>query len=365
MADDPPQHSEGSSQRERAVHDARDTSRIPIWGSFLILLFAALYLAQSFILPVLLAFLFALVLSPVVRACRRLGIPEVLTAVFLVILLGGAIGFATYTLSAPVVRWVEKAPQISWQLRDKLGGSVKELEEAQETIEEATEPEADPGVQEVVVKQPGLVSLAAEGAPEILAGAATTFVLLLFLLASGDMFYEKLVRALPTFKDKRRGIAIARDVEREVSRYLSTISLINAALGAAIAAGLYMVGMPNPILWGIAAAMLNFVPYIGAIVGISIVAVVAIVSYPTVWQALPAPLIYMFCTVVEGQFVTPALVGRRLSINAVAVFLAIAFFGWLWGFVGVFIAVPLLIVIKTYARHSENLSGLHEFLESR
>lgn len=368
MTDEPSPRQEAPIRQEpegAAIITSTDAGRVPIFGSFLILFVGALYFARSFILPVLLAFMFALVLSPVVRAFRRFGIPEAATAVLLVVALGSVVGAAVYTFSDPVSKWVERAPQISWELRHKLGGSVEEFEEAQKKIEEAMERETDPDTQKVVLKQPGVVSLAAQAAPAVLAGAATTLILLLFLLASGDMFYEKLVRAMPTFKNKRRGIVIARGIEREVSRYLFTIALINAALGAVIAIGLYAVGMPNPFLWGIAAALLNFVPYIGAVVGIGIVGIVGILTFPTFWHALPALLIYMICTLVEGQFVTPALVGRRLSINAVAVFLAIAFFGWLWGFIGVFIAVPLLIIIKVFAKHSESLRGLDEFLGTR
>ena len=192
-----------------------------------------------------------------------------------------------------------------------------------------------------------------------------TFVLLLFLLASGDMFYEKLVRVLPTLTDRKRGLRIAYDIEREVSRYLLTITIINFALGAVIGAGLFVLGMPNPILWGLIAALLNFVPYIGAITGMAVVSVVAMVSFPTLGHALLAPAFYMFCSAIEGQFITPALVGRRLQINAIAVFLAIVFWGWIWGVIGVFVAVPMLIVVKVFCRHIESLSGLDEFLSAR
>ena len=190
-------------------------------------------------------------------------------------------------------------------------------------------------------------------------------VLLLFLLASGDMFYEKLVRVLPTLTDRKRGLRIAYDIEREVSRYLLTITIINFALGAVIGAGLFVLGMPNPILWGLIAALLNFVPYIGAITGMAVVSVVAMVSFPTLGHALLAPAFYMFCSAIEGQFITPALVGRRLQINAIAVFLAIVFWGWIWGVIGVFVAVPMLIVVKVFCRHIESLSGLDEFLSAR
>lgn len=337
-------------------------------GSFMILVCGILYFAQSLLLPVTMAFLFALVLSPVIRAFKRRGVPEGITALLLVVMVAAGVGVGTYSLSGPVTRWIEEAPQIGMELRRKLSTlseSAAKVQEAQKQIEEATEQATEPGVDEVVVKESGLLSRAAQGAPEALAGAALTFVLLLFLLASGDMFYEKLVRALPTLQNKKMGLRIARDIEREISQYLFTISIINLGCGVVIAAGLYTIGMPNPILWGVAATLLNFVPYVGALVGIAMVGIVALVSFPTLGHAALAPAFYMICTTLEGQFVTPALVGRRLQINAVAVFLAIAFWGWLWGFFGIFIAVPLLIIVKTFSRHIDGLGGLEEFLAAR
>jgi predicted PurR-regulated permease PerM len=192
-----------------------------------------------------------------------------------------------------------------------------------------------------------------------------TLILLLFLLASGDMFYEKLVKSLPTLTDKKRGVRIARTVQREVSRYLLTISLINTGLGAVIAAGMLAIGMPNPVLWGVLAALLNFIPYLGSLLGIVLVGLVALVSFDAIWPALLAPLIYLACTAVEAQLVTPLVIGRRLEMNPVVIFLAIAFWGWLWGIVGALIAVPLLVILKVFADHVESLSAAGEFLSAR
>ena len=362
---EPPADTEQEERSPGMIARAAGVSQI---GSFVILVCGILYFAQSLLLPVTLAFLFALVLSPVIRVFKRRGIPEGITASLLVVMVAAGVGFGTYSLSGPVTRWIEDAPQIGWELRRKLATlseSAEKVQRAQKQIEEATEQDTEPGVDKVVVKEPGLLSRAAQGAPEVLAGAALTFVLLLFLLASGDMFYEKLVRALPTLKNKKMGLRIARDIEREISRYLFTISFINLGLGVVIGAGLYAIGMPNPVLWGVVATLLNFVPYVGALVGIGTVGVVALVSLPTLGHAALAPAFYMICTTIEGQFVTPAMVGRRLQINAVAVFLAIAFWGWLWGFFGIFMAVPLLIIVKTFSRHIDGLGGLEEFLAAR
>ncbi len=339
-----------------------------IIGSSLILLVGALYFTRSLLLPILLAFLFTLILSPVVRVLKRRGIPESVTAFLLVIAVAGFLGGGAYSLSDPVSKWVGDAPEIGTQLRLKLISLRKPVEkilEAQKQVEDATTQKAAPGVQQVIVKEPGLISQAARGMPDFLAGVGLTLVLLLFLLASGDMFYEKLVRVLPTLTDRKQGLRIARDIEREVSRYILTISAINAALGVCVGGGLYALGMPNPFLWGVAAAIVNFIPYLGAITGVVVVGIIAIVSFPTLGEALLAPAVYFACTVIEGQFITPALVGRRMQINPVAVLLAIAFWGWLWGVIGIFIAIPLLIVVKIFSHHVPGLGGLQEFLSPR
>jgi predicted PurR-regulated permease PerM len=303
-----------------------------------------------------------------VRAFRRRGLPEPVTAVILVAVFATLIALGSYTLSAPVAQWVRDAPSIGLQLRGKLSGllePVRKLRQAEEQVSDATGQGADPGVQEVVVKEPGLLSQVARSAPNLLGSITLTLVLLMFLLASGDLYYVKLVRVLPTLTDKKRGLRIAREIEREVSRYLLTISAINIGLGLVIAILFFWIGMPNPAVWGVAAAALNFIPYIGALFGVAMVAAVSVLSFPNLGEGLVAPAIYLACTALEGQFLTPALVGRRMQINAVSVLLAVAFWGWMWGIFGIFIAVPVLIVIKIFAGHVDGLGGLYEFLGPR
>ncbi len=344
------------------------TMRMIAIGSFLILLGTALFFARDFLLPVSLAFLFALILSPIVRTLRRkAGVPEPLTAIVLVIGVVGGLGLGSYFLTGPIAQWVADAPQIANELRTKIAvvrQPVEAVAEATAQVDELTATD-DPTVQRVVVSEPGLLSRAATGAPEVAAKIGLTLILLLFLLASGDMFYEKLVRALPTMSDKKRGLRIARTVEREVSRYLFTITLINAGLGIAVGASMWVLGMPNPVLWGVVAALLNYIPYLGALIGIALVGAVALVSFDTLSYALLPPLAYFLCNVLESQIVTPTVVGRRLEMNSVAVFLAVAFWGWLWGIVGALIAVPLLVTVKVFCDHVDSLQALGEFLGAR
>ncbi|MDQ4062291.1 MAG: AI-2E family transporter, partial [Pseudomonadota bacterium] len=307
--------------------------KVSLVGLFMLTLTGALYFAKDFLLPVSLAFLFALVLSPVVRFFAKRHVPAPVTAFILVTSLFGAVAAGSYFLTGPVSHWIDNAPRLGWQLRDKIAAlrqPVEAVKQASEQVDQLTRGN-DPGVQRVVVKEPGLMSRAASGLPELAAHVTLTLVLLLFLLASGDLFYEKLVKALPTLSDKKRALRIARDVEHEVSRYLFTVFLINLSLGIWIGLGMYLIGLPNPILWGIAAALLNFIPYLGAVVGICLVTVVGLVSFDDIGYALLAPVFYLVSAVIEGQFMTPWIVGKRLELNTVVVFLAVAFWGWLWG----------------------------------
>lgn len=357
----------GDTAHAAAPQPVDKTLRAAVVGTFLLLLLGALFFGKDFLLPVCLAFLLALVLSPIVRGVARRGVPEGITAVALVVAVLLGIGSAAYGLSGPVTQWIAEAPTVARDVQRKIATlrrPVDAVVEASNRVEKMAE-NGDPRAQRVVLAEPGLLSRAATGVPEVLAKVGLTLVLLLFLLASGDMFFEKLVKTLPTLSDKKRGIRIARTVQREVSRYLLTISLINAGLGAVIGIGMWAIGLPNPALWGIVAALLNFVPYIGAGIGILLVGAIGLVTFDTPGAILLPPAVYAVCTILEGQIITPMLVGRRLEMNSVAVFLAVAFWGWLWGIVGAIIAVPMLVVMKVFADHVDGMHGLGEFLAAR
>jgi len=160
-------------------------------------------------------------------------------------------------------------------------------------------------------------------------------------------------------------MAIARDLEHQISRYLAAITVINAGLGLAIGLALWAVGMPNPLLWGIAAFLLNYLPFLGAIAGTLGVGMVALVTFDTAGQALLAPLAYYTLTSIEGQVITPLMLGRQLAINTVAVFVTVMLWVWLWGVPGAFLAVPVLVIVKVLADNLPQMQGFGRFLEGR
>jgi len=339
--------------------------RVAAVGLFLIALVGLVYFARDFLLPVVLAFLLALTLSPIVRYLQKRGIAPALTALVLVLVIFGVFSVGAYLLTDPVAEWVERAPQIGQRVQQKLAAFRKPVEavvKASEQVETIAEGASSPAVQKVVVQQPGLLSIAANNVVSVVSTAGVTFVLLLFLLASGTLFYEKMIGVLPTFRDKKRALKIAYDVEKDVSQYLLTITFINIVFGIYIGAAMALVGMPNPILWGVAATLLNYIPYVGALAGIAMVSVVALISFDSITYALIPPLLYLGGAVVEGQIITPIFLGRRLELNSVAIFIFVAMWSWLWGIVGAIIAVPLLVSIKVFCDHFEGLSAFGEFL---
>jgi predicted PurR-regulated permease PerM len=342
--------------------------RFSLVGIFLLAAVYALYFGREFFMPVVLAFLLALTLTPVVRVLRKRGLPAYFSATLLVLLSGAGIAAAGYMLSGPVVELMANAPSIGREVTEKLSDFRRPLEhilEISRQIEHLTDVVDETGVQKVVVAQPGILSRAAGNLVSIGTSIAITFVLSLFLLASGTLFYEKIVQSFASLSEKKRALRIVYDVEREISRYLLTVALINGGLGVAVGLGLWAIGLPNPFVWGAAAALLNFLPYVGALATILFVAAIALVSFDSLSYAALAPGWVILCGIIEGQVVTPLIVGRRLEVNAVAIFIAVAFWSWLWGIVGALIAVPLLVVVKVFCDHFDGLSHVGNFLSAQ
>ena len=351
---------------------------IPRWaviGIFVMLAVAGLAYAKVFLTPILLAFILALVFSPIRRFMERRGLPTGLSAALIMLALLSALTVVTALLSAPVREWAADAPQIGARLEERIrdirasfgadeGGTS--ITEVVEQVQEAAAPEdaADEAV-EVVVREDGMLSTVAATAPAILVQLILVLVLLFFVLSSGDMFYEKIVHVLPRLSDKRRAVRITRDIERTLSRYLLTITAINMGLGASIGLAMWWLGMPDPLLFAVLAWLMNYIPYLGAIAGASITLVVGLLTFDTTGQAIAPALAYYALTSIEGQFVTPYLVGRNLKLNTVVVFIAVAFWAWLWSVVGMLIAVPLLVALRVFCEHVEALEPFGDFLSAR
>jgi predicted PurR-regulated permease PerM len=336
-------------------------------GIFLLLAVGFLFSARTILLPISIAVLFSLVLAPVVRWLSRRGIPAPASASAIVLVL--LVGFMTigYLLSGPVASIVADAPRITTEIQRKfavLSGPIEAFNRATAEIEDLVTPES---TERVVVESQGGVELGylATDAGQRLAATALSLVLLLFVLASGDLFQEKLIKVLPTLSDKKRGLRIAREIEKGVSGYLFTVTSINVGLGIVVAVVFWLIDMPSPFLWGVATTLANFLPYIGpAIVAIGAFGI-GVVAFDTLGQALLAPMLFVGISTLEGQIITPAIVGHRHALNAVVILVSIAFWGWIWGIVGALIAVPMLVTIKVFADNVDGFRAFGEFLGAR
>lgn len=357
------------SDTDRNDGQLRAIRPVPRWAIIGLFLYGTVFTlsyAKSFFVPVVLAILLALVFSPIRRVFDRRGIPSALTSLTIVVgLLAGMIVIFG-ALALPVTGWIERAPEISNQVRDQLSNMSAALSEVFDAFDRLTSlTAADPDVERIAVESSSPAIDIATLIPGILGQFVFTLVLLFFLLASGDMFHEKLVHVMPSFHDKRQAVRVARDIERKLSRYLLTITIINAGLGVVVGLAMWLMGMPSPIVFGVIAFIFNYVPFLGAVAGVVIASAVALVSFDWVGWAPIVGGVYFACTTFEGQFVTPYFVGRNLRLNIVMVFLAVTFWAWLWSAIGMIVAVPLLAALRTIASHIDGMKGLADFFGER
>lgn len=339
-------------------------------GLLLLAVLTVLHLARDLVLPIVIASILSLVFLPAVRSMKRLYIPVPLGAGIVVLgLLATFLGSVSY-LAEPAGTWLARAPQSLREIETKvrrITGSVHEVAEATEKVQDMTEQLATGGgnqkkVQEVVVKEPALVGTVLSAIREFAITAISTLVLLYFLLACGDLFLRKTIAAMSRFSDKKRAVDIAHQVEAAVSTYLLTVAMINVGLGSAVALALYLLDVPNPILWGVMVGVLNFVPYLGDIISISVLTIVGLLTFDDLWQGLLVPGAFCLLTAAEGYILTPLIVGRRLSLNPVVIVLSVLFWVWMWGIPGALLAVPILVALKTLCDRVDSLHVFGEFL---
>lgn len=338
---------------------------IAVIGLFLIAVFYTLYFARALFIPIFFAIILSLLLAPAVEAMTRFQVPRAVGSAVVLIVLVALVAAAFSVFYQPAAGWIEGAPSSLNRIERKLRfikEPVKKIGEATKSVEEITEVAPAPRGSTVAVGKPGMLNMLIYETSELIFGIATMLILLYFLLASGDLFLRKVINALPKLKDKKQAVGIARRVEQDISVYLYTIVTINICLGVLVGAALYLLGMPNPFLWGAMAGLVNFIPYLGPMVGITVVAIVALLTFDNVYQALLPPLAYLVIDGLEGNFVTPMILGRRLLLNPVVIFLALIFWGWIWGVAGALIAVPIVVILKIICDHSESLKPVGEFL---
>ncbi len=325
-----------------------------------------LWAAQAVLLPVLLAMFFALVASPVLRLLRRLWVPRFLAA--LLLLCGGlaATGGLAYLMAPSAIAWASQAPREMRQLAPKLRELTRPVQEANQAAENfARAAGGQTG------RQPQLVRTEADpwrhltATPRMLASLLAVVLLTFFFMVYGEKLQRHAIALLPGRQQQKFTVEILQSMEREVSRYVLTISLINTLVGLLFACVLYLMQIPLPeaLMWGTMVALLNFAPYVGPLIGMLAMLLVGFLTFDELWQSLLPAAAYLALHTVEGQLVTPIVLGRRMALSPLVLILALMLFGWMWGLVGLLLAVPLLVCVKMVLARVEGMEGWARLLE--
>jgi predicted PurR-regulated permease PerM len=335
-------------------------------GLLLLAFFYTLYFGKEFFLPITLAVMLNFLLTPAVRALKRAGVPPPLGAAVILLLFLGLVGSGVYRLWDPAVEWLQRAPQTFAQL-DRALSALREPVEAIRAAGEQVEALARGGdepspVAEGESSSPQLGDVILDNLRRLVSGGIVAIFLLYFLLALDDLFLRKFAGVLPMMSQRRKAVLIVRATERDISRYVLVRTVTNAGLGITVGLAMWLLGMPNPVLWGVLAGVLNYIPYLGGFVTTVIVGLVALTTFDSLGRALLVPLVYAVIDNIEGHLVTPMILGRELTLNPVMIFTWLIFWAWIWGIPGALLAIPLLATTKIIADNIKVLAPLGAFL---
>lgn len=334
-------------------------------GIFILVFLTCIHAASEIVIPIVFAFVLKLVLQPVFRTLTRIYIPRSLAAALIIIaLVCGVIGLVTM-LSHPAASWAEKIPDSYPQLQQRLNFLSKPVEKTQKLLVQAEDitKGVGPKVMPVAVQGTRLSDKILNGTQALASGFFTTMLMLFFLLAAGDTFLRRLVEVLPRFSDKRQAVDISQQIEHDISRYLLTISSMNAGMGIITAVLMQTMGVDDPILWGSLAFLLNYIPIIGPLITAVVFLLVGLLVIDNLWMSFLPAAIYFFFHIMEGSVITPLLLARRFTLNPVLVILSLVFWYWMWGVAGAILAMPMLAITKIICDRIQKLSAFGHFLE--
>lgn len=338
---------------------------VAVIGLFVLAIGYTLYFAAGLLVPLAFATFLNILLSPLVRRMERVGIAPRVSAALVMLALVGIVGTTIATLAEPAERWLAEAPKTVRDLKTQVldtKGKLAEIQELAEEVEEIASVNTSNKTQSVIVEGPSMLEDLLGGLPYMITGAAVVVFLTYFLLASGDSMLRRLTRCARTWSSRRRIVTVAREIQNDLSVYLGTVTIINVLLGAAAALIMYLLEFPNPVLWGTMIGALNFAPYVGALASILVITVVGLTSYDTVAAGLTVPFLILLLTTLEGQLITPSVLGNRMSLNPTVVFISVLIWGWLWGVAGALMAVPIMTSMKVWFDHMPTQQHLSAFL---
>ena len=311
----------------------------------------ALYFASSLFVPLTISLLAYLAMRPFVGRMKKLGIPAWTAAAIVTLLFGGVVVATSTMIAGPAQYWIEKAPTGLSSIAPKLATLKRPLEifdSAEKQIEKLTESKKIDAPLKVEVTTPAIVDkqMLFSNTGQLLAFLFAIAVMSFFLLASDDDLLRRLIRTLPTFSDRKKALAIMFEIQDMVGSYLAQITVINFGLGCCVALMAWVCGMPTPLLWGVIAMLMNYIPFVGALIGAGVIFLAAAIEFDQLWWAIVITGSYLTLTSIEANIVTPTVLGRTMKLGPVMVLLAVAFWGFLWGLPGVIVAVPMMMVVR-------------------
>ncbi|SRR5579885_991039 len=347
----------GTRRRRRPGALARRRARriralqLPLLVLMFLAIATLLVLARTLIIPLVLAAFVGMGLNPVVRLLNRIYIPRALGALLVLAAFIALLSEAAVLITGPAAEWIQQAPQVLHQLAPKIRHMMQPLNAATHAASQsligfgvgAPAPSAASATSSFGISDLLLM------APRILAEALTVLLLVFFFLTYGDHLRRRLVAASPRFAYRRIALNLVRGIQHEISRYLLTVTIINSCLGALTALILWYWQMPDPVLWGCVVALLNFMPYIGAITSTCLLCVVGLLQFNVLSHALAPAACFAVLAALEGNVITPMIMGRRLRLSPVAILLWLLIWGWMWGIPGALLAVPMLTCVKLIA----------------
>ncbi|MBV9107486.1 MAG: AI-2E family transporter [Verrucomicrobia bacterium] len=363
--DIPPVHPSDNSDRSTAGDLGKS---VQLWfvtsviGLFILGLFCTLKIAADLFLPIVLASFLGFLLTPVTRWLKKMGFspfwaPLLGTLGFLIVLL-----CLFVALCASLARFEPEFPSYVDHVQTRLAPILQAIQKSSPAIRRLGDWMNPDNIPQVSISGPSFIERILTSAPNCLAILIVVHVLAFFFLLYGSRLQKRLVEMIPGLPEKQNVVEIASQIEQTASRYFSSVTLINASVGLSVWILVGLLGLPHPLLWGVAAFLLHYIPFVGATGGILAMLLVSLIHFESVWYALLPPLAYVFCAMIEGNLATPIVLGRWLTLNPIAIILTFLIWSYLWGVVGTLLAVPILATFKIFCDRIEPLKRLGSFL---
>ncbi len=368
MNDTPHPVADPAAKDTRSVAEAEDmplphnVQSVFLGGLFLLALLWAMNVAQEVILPVVIAIVLKLLLQPLVRLLERIKLPRAVGALISVLLLLGVFALLGAVLSGPASQMVKDFPGLVTKAQERLSSMQGVVERFKPFLSRFGIENTNP--MDLLHFNPGgLAGSIAGGASGFASHLIETLLILFYMLVFGETFMRRLVEVLPHFREKKQAVEIGDAVERDISAYLLTITVINAVVGILAGTTMWLFGVPGAVVWGVLAFVFNYVPILGPIAGVLLFAIVGLATLGPSWEALLPAAVYLGLHFAEGEVITPMLLAKRFTLNPIAVIVALIFWFWMWGVQGAILSVPLLAITKIVSDRLRPLRALGHLLE--